>query len=81
MTNCVVQASQLSAIQDLNFDLERRGELTPENGWHLDDYCQPLPPSRPAGRWNSGTCWKAAFSASGSTSAVGSGQRRAADRR
>jgi uncharacterized membrane protein/uncharacterized protein (UPF0548 family) len=33
----------------LNFDLERRGEFTPENGWHVDDYCQLLP-SEPPGR-------------------------------
>jgi uncharacterized membrane protein/uncharacterized protein (UPF0548 family) len=31
----------------LNFDLERRGEFTPDNGWHVDDYCQPLPPEPP----------------------------------
>lgn len=27
----------------LNFDLSRRESYTPENGWHMDDYCQPLP--------------------------------------
>ena len=31
----------------LNFDLERRSEFTPENGWHVDDYRQPLPPEPP----------------------------------
>lgn len=31
----------------LNFDLERRGDFTPENGWHVDDYRQPLPPEPP----------------------------------
>ena len=31
----------------LNFDLERRVEFTPENGWHVDDYRQPLPPEPP----------------------------------
>jgi uncharacterized protein (UPF0548 family) len=31
----------------LNFDLERRGEFTPENGWHVDDYCQALPAEPP----------------------------------
>jgi hypothetical protein len=49
----------LSAIQDLNLDPERRGELTPENGWHLDDYCKPLPPE-PPGRPLPDGSWQAA---------------------
>ena len=34
----------------LNFDPSRRDECTPQNGWHLDDRCQPLvsePPGPP----------------------------------
>ena len=31
----------------LNFDLQRRGDFTPANGWHVDDYRQPLPPEPP----------------------------------
>jgi hypothetical protein len=31
----------------LNFDLGRRGEFTPANGWHIDDYCQALPAEPP----------------------------------
>lgn len=31
----------------LNFDLGRRAEFTPKNGWYVDDYCQPLPPEGP----------------------------------
>ena len=30
-----------------NFDPERRGGFTAENGWHIDDYRQPLPPEEP----------------------------------
>jgi uncharacterized membrane protein/uncharacterized protein (UPF0548 family) len=43
----------------LNFDLERRGEFTPENGWHVDDYRQPLPPE-PPGRPLPDGSWQAA---------------------
>jgi uncharacterized membrane protein/uncharacterized protein (UPF0548 family) len=43
----------------LNFDLERRGEFTPENGWHVDDYRQPLPPE-PPGRPRPDGSWQAA---------------------
>ena len=40
------------ALDDLhdkqpNFDPDQRGDFTPENGWHIDDYSQPLPPERP----------------------------------
>ncbi len=31
----------------LNFDAGRRGQLTPANGWHVDDYRQVLPPEPP----------------------------------
>jgi uncharacterized protein (UPF0548 family) len=31
----------------LNFDLSSRESYTPENGWHVDDYGQPLP----SGSW------------------------------
>ncbi len=30
-----------------NFDVDGRHELTPENGWHVDDHCQALPPEPP----------------------------------
>jgi uncharacterized protein (UPF0548 family) len=43
----------------LNFDLGRRGEFTPENGWHVDDYRQPLPPE-PPGRPLPDGSWQAA---------------------
>jgi uncharacterized protein (UPF0548 family) len=43
----------------LNFDLERRGDFTPENGWHVDDYRQPLPPE-PPGRPLPDGSWQAA---------------------
>jgi uncharacterized membrane protein/uncharacterized protein (UPF0548 family) len=43
----------------LNFDLERRGQFTPENGWHVDDYRQLLPPE-PPGRPLPGGSWQAA---------------------
>ncbi len=34
----------------INFDRSRRAEYTPENGWHVDDFCQTLvsePPGPP----------------------------------
>jgi uncharacterized membrane protein/uncharacterized protein (UPF0548 family) len=43
----------------LNFDLERRGEFTSENGWQVDDYRQPLPPE-PPGRPLANGSWQAA---------------------
>jgi uncharacterized membrane protein/uncharacterized protein (UPF0548 family) len=43
----------------LNFDLERRGEFTPENGWHVDDYRQPLPAEAPGRPLPDGS-WQAA---------------------
>jgi uncharacterized membrane protein/uncharacterized protein (UPF0548 family) len=43
----------------LNFDLERRGEFTPANGWHVDNYRQPLPPE-PPGRPLPDGSWQAA---------------------
>jgi len=43
----------------LNFDLERRDQFTPENGWHVDDYRQPLP-SEPPGRPLPDGSWQAA---------------------
>ena len=43
----------------LNFDLERRDQFTPENGWHVDDYRQPLPPE-PPGRPLPDGSWQAA---------------------
>jgi len=40
----------------LNFDLSERDRYTPENGWRVDDYRQPLPaespgPPDPSGSW------------------------------
>lgn len=34
---------------DLNFDLDRRHEFTPENGWRLDDHRVRLPGESPGG--------------------------------
>jgi uncharacterized protein (UPF0548 family) len=31
----------------LNFDPSRAAHFTPQNGWHLDDFCQPLAPEPP----------------------------------
>jgi uncharacterized protein (UPF0548 family) len=51
----------LDALHDkgLNFDLGRRGERTPEHGWHVDDYRQPLPPEPPGDALPHGS-WQAA---------------------
>jgi uncharacterized protein (UPF0548 family) len=43
----------------LNFDLERRGDFTPEHGWHVDEYRQPLPPEPPGQPLPDGS-WRAA---------------------
>jgi hypothetical protein len=43
----------------LNFDSERRGEFTPQNGWHVDNYRQPLPPGPPGQPLPDGS-WRAA---------------------
>jgi uncharacterized membrane protein/uncharacterized protein (UPF0548 family) len=43
----------------LNFDARRRGELTPENGWHVDEYRQPLPAEPPGLPLPDGS-WRAA---------------------
>ena len=42
--------------ESLNFDLGRRAEFTPEHGWTIDEYAQPLPredpgPPEPGGSW------------------------------
>jgi uncharacterized protein (UPF0548 family) len=42
--------------RSLNFDEASRATWTEENGWHIDDYCQPLPaespgPPEPHGPW------------------------------
>ncbi len=39
----------LDALHDktVNFDVDRRAEHTPESGWVVDDYRQPLPGERP----------------------------------
>jgi len=48
----------LDALHDkgLNFDLGGGDEFTPEKGWHVDHYCEPLPaeapgPPAPGGAW------------------------------
>ena len=48
----------LAELRDrgLNFDVTRRAEYTPENGWHADDVRRALPPEppgapTPAGSW------------------------------
>jgi len=43
----------------LNFDPERRREHVPENGWHVDDLCEPLP-SEPPGPPTDGGSWEIA---------------------
>jgi uncharacterized protein (UPF0548 family) len=43
----------------LNFNLGRRDQFTPENGWHVDDYRQPLPPEPPGPPLSDGS-WEAA---------------------
>ncbi len=40
----------------LNFDLAEQASFSRESGWHVDDYCQPLPPEHagppePGGSW------------------------------
>jgi uncharacterized membrane protein len=42
-----------------NFDVRRRDELTPESGWHVDEYRQPLPPEPPGQPLPDGS-WRAA---------------------
>lgn len=48
----------LRALQEkqLNFDLTEQASFTAEAGWHVDNYCQPLPseapgPPEPGGIW------------------------------
>jgi uncharacterized protein (UPF0548 family) len=45
--------------RDLNFDVTRRDEYTPENGWHADDVRQALPPE-PPGAPTAGGSWETA---------------------
>ena len=42
-----------------NYDVSATEMFTPENGWEIDDYCEPLPPERP-GPPVSGGSWKIA---------------------
>lgn len=44
---------------ELNFDLDKRGEFTEDNGWRIDEYCLPLPPE-PPGPPVSGGSWEVA---------------------
>jgi uncharacterized protein (UPF0548 family) len=39
----------LDSLHDkpLNFDLSRAADHAQQRGWHVDDYCQPLPPEPP----------------------------------
>ncbi|MGI8758504.1 MAG: DUF1990 family protein [Acidimicrobiales bacterium] len=43
----------------LNFELDERHDFTPERGWRVDDYCQPLPPE-PPGPPLAGGSWEVA---------------------
>ena len=43
----------------LNFDVSRRTEYTPQNGWHVDDVRQALPPE-PPGAPTPGGSWETA---------------------
>jgi uncharacterized protein (UPF0548 family) len=45
--------------RELNFDVTRRDEYTPENGWHADDVRQALPPEQP-GAPTPGGSWETA---------------------
>jgi uncharacterized protein (UPF0548 family) len=45
--------------KSLNFDLDEGEQLTPENGWHVDDYRQPLP-GEPPGLPVPGGSWEVA---------------------
>jgi uncharacterized protein (UPF0548 family) len=45
--------------RELNFDVSRRSEYKPENGWHADDVRQALPPE-PPGALVPGGSWEAA---------------------
>ena len=45
--------------RELNFDVSRRDEYTPENGWHADDVRQALPPE-PPGAPTPGGSWETA---------------------
>jgi uncharacterized protein (UPF0548 family) len=49
---------RLRALHDarFNFDSTARSEMKGERGWHVDEYCQPLPPEspgppQPGGAW------------------------------
>jgi uncharacterized protein (UPF0548 family) len=52
---------RLRALHDAapNFDLSALAGATPEDGWKVDDYCQPLPPERPGPPHPGGT-WELA---------------------
>jgi uncharacterized protein (UPF0548 family) len=45
--------------RELNFDVSRRTEYTPQNGWHADDVRQALPPE-PPGAPTPGGSWETA---------------------
>ena len=45
--------------RELNFDVSRRTEYTPQNGWHSDDVRQALPPE-PPGAPTPGGSWETA---------------------
>jgi uncharacterized protein (UPF0548 family) len=51
----------MHALHDrpINFDLEQRAAFDHAPGWHVDDYCQPLP-SEPPGRPLPGGTWERA---------------------
>lgn len=44
----------------LNFDPRNQHEFTPENGWHVDDYRQTLPPEPPGPPVQGGGSWEIA---------------------
>ena len=45
--------------REINFDVSRRAEYTPENGWHADDVRRALPPE-PPGAPTPGGSWETA---------------------
>ncbi len=56
-----VRIEEHQPLIGVNFELEHRDDVTPERGWKIDDYCQPLP-DEPPGPPVPGGSWEAARS-------------------
>jgi uncharacterized protein (UPF0548 family) len=50
---------RLAALRDVPLNFDPQGEHRPEDGWHVDDLCQPLPPEAP-GPPEPGGSWETA---------------------